>query len=167
MEGETEKAREYVRSHILLPSSLLGLVFMLSGMGFLGYQFLFEEYEWRTFVETSGLLVLGILLGYAQTRYHRYLLRAYPEHFASRMRTFSRGRRPRGKRESVSHEPEHAGRSLVPLWYLLGVVLLVGLSTMSSLFGHVYYPAALTLPWAGFFWAKVFFWRTVIAPVRK
>ena len=34
VEGETEKAREYVRSHILLPSSLLGLVFMLSGMGF-------------------------------------------------------------------------------------------------------------------------------------
>ncbi len=166
LEGEADKAREYVKTHILFPSGLLGLIFMISGMASLAYQFLSESfgetYSWHTFLESTGLLVLGGLLGWAQTRYHRFLLRAYPEHFAHRMKTFARPRRSRPKRHAPSPPLMHRGRGWVPFGYLAGCLGLFSASALSSMLGHVYYVAALLLPWAGFFWAKLFFWRGVL-----
>lgn len=162
LESEAEKAREYVKTHILFPSGLLGLVFMISGMASLAYQFLAETYSWHTFLESSVLLVMGGLLGWTQTRYHRFLLREYPEHYASRMRTFTRGRRSKPKREAPSPPLDHQGRALVPFAYLAGILLLLGASALGAMVGHVYYVAAFLLPWAGFFWAKLFFWRGVL-----
>ncbi len=167
IEGEAEKAKIYVRTHILFPSGLLGLIFMLSGTAALVYQFVGDSYGWRTFLESSGLIVAGGTLGWVQTRYHKYLLREHPGHFAGRMRTFSRTGLKRSKREASSPTLSHPGRNLVPFGYILGIVLLVGASALSSMFSQVYYVAAFLLPWAGFFWAKMFFWRGVIAPVRS
>lgn len=162
LESEAEKAREYVKTHILFPSGLLGLIFMISGMASLGYQFLAETYSWHTFLESSMLLVMGGLLGWSQTRYHRFLLREFPEHFASRMRTFSRRSRSKPKREAPAPSLDHRGRALVPFSYLAGLLLLLGSSALAAMAGHVYYVAAFLLPWAGFFWAKLFFWRGVL-----
>jgi len=162
LEGETEKAREYVKVHILLPSGLLGLVFMVSGTAALLYQFFAETYSWRTFLQSTGLLVAGGLLGWAQTRYHQYLLREHPAHFAGRMRIFSRGGLKRAKKEAALPSLEHRGRSLVPLFYVLGIGALCGAAALGSARGQVYYVAAFLLPWAGFFWAKMFFWRGVL-----
>jgi len=162
LEGESEKAREYVKAHILLPSGLLGLIFMVSGTAALLYQFFAETYSWRTFLQSTGLLVAGGLLGWTQTRYHRYLLREHPAHFASRMRIFSRGGLKRAKKEAALPSLEHRGRSLVPLFYVLGIGALCGAAAVSSALGQVYYVAAFLLPWAGFFWAKMFFWRGVL-----
>lgn len=166
LEGETEKAKAYVKTHILFPSGLLGLIMMLSGSAALVYQFVAETYGWRTFLESSGLILTGVVLGWVQTRYQRYLLREHPAHFAGRMRIFSRTGLKRGKRDAPSPALTHPGRSLVPFAYLLGFGLLVGASALTSMFGQVYYVAAFLLPWAGFFWAKMFFWRGVIAPVK-
>ncbi|MGH7208328.1 MAG: hypothetical protein ACREIL_02975 [Nitrospiraceae bacterium] len=162
LEGETEKAREYVKVYILFPSGLLGLMFMLSGTAALLYQFFAETYSWRTFLQSTVLLVAGGLLGWGQTRYHQYLLREHPGHFAGRMRVFSRGGLKRGRKESPLPSLEHRGRSLVPLFYMLGIGALCGASALASMFGQVYYVAAFLLPWAGFFWAKMFFWRGVL-----
>ncbi len=166
-EGEHEKAREYVKTHILFPSGLIGLALMLSGTGFLGYQFIAETYSWRTFVDSTGLLALGGTLGWVQTRYHRFLVRTCPEVFASRMKTFSRTRRGRHKREMPAPAITHPGRRFVPLGYVAGALLLLGASALSIMSVQVYFPAAVVLPWAGFFWAKLFFWRSVLAPMRK
>jgi uncharacterized integral membrane protein len=76
LEGETEKAREYVKVHILLPSGLLGLVFMVSGTAALLYQFFAETYSWRTFLQSTGLLVAGGLLGWTQTHENLFARRA-------------------------------------------------------------------------------------------
>lgn len=161
LEGEVEKARDYVRSHILFPSALLGLISLLTGAAALVYQFFTEAYSWRTLGETTALLLLGSTLGWAQTRYHRYLLREHPGHFAARMKVFTRTPHRRAKRE-ILPSLEHQGRGVVPLLYLLGIGVLVGASVLSSTAGHVYYMAAFLLPWAGFFWAKTFFWRGVL-----
>lgn len=136
---------------------------MLSGTAALLYQFMAKTYGWQTFLQSSGLILTGIVLGWAQTRYHRYLLYEHPGHFAGRLRTFAR----KGPKRNAPVPPlSHPGRSLVPFGYILGVAVLVGASALSSLFGQVYFVAAYLLPWAGFFWGKMFFWRRVIAPVK-
>ncbi len=161
-EGEADKAREYIRAHILFPSGILGLIFIISGTASLGYQFFVETYSWHTFLESTALLVIGGTLGWGLTRYQKFILLDYPEYFANRMKTFARTKRRRSKREAPS--VSHRGRGLVPLGYLLGILLLLAASALSALFGHVYYTAAFLLPWAGFFWAKLFFWRGVMRP---
>ncbi|MGH7254937.1 MAG: hypothetical protein ACREI3_04095 [Nitrospirales bacterium] len=167
LEGETELAQTYVRSHILFPSAVLGLVMILSGIAALVYQFIADHYGTWTFLQSSGLMVAGMILGWIQTRYHRYLLREHPGFFANRMRTFSRSGLKRGKKDTSFPEVSHAGRNWVPVGYLGGFVVLVGVSALAALKGEVFYMAAFLLPWAGFFWAKMFFWRRVIPPVPR
>lgn len=163
VENETELARQYIKRHILFPSVLLGFIMLLAGTGSLIYQFMVETYGWQTFVESTGLLMVGGSVGWGQTRYHRYLLREHPAFFADRLKRFSRGGAKRTKREQTSQELEHPGRQWVPWCYLGGIAGILGLSIAIAMWGHVYYMAALLMPWAGFFWAKMFFWREVAA----
>ncbi|MFM8551741.1 MAG: hypothetical protein ACKOCD_05395 [Nitrospiraceae bacterium] len=162
VENETELAKQYVKTHILFPSVLLGFIMLLAGAASLVYQFMVEIYGWQTFLESTGLLVAGGLVGWGQTRYHRSLLRDHPTYFASRLKTFSQASLKRAKKESAAQPPEYPGQQYVPWLYLAGVGLLLSLSLTSSIFGHVYYMAALLLPWAGFFWAKMHGWRGVL-----
>lgn len=165
-EGAAERAKEYVKTHIIFPSGILGLIFMISGMASLGYQFLGLTYSWHTFVESTVLFAFGAFLGWGQTRYHRFILLTYPEFYAGRMKTASRSRKTRGKREPVSAGPLHKGQEYVPWFYLLGTLVLFGTAMANFTYGHVYSWAGLLLPWAGFFWAKLFFWRRVLGRAR-
>ncbi|WP_447980218.1 hypothetical protein [Candidatus Nitrospira bockiana] len=161
-EDESLKAKEYIRTHVLLPSSLLGLVFMVAGMASLVYQFFSISYGWRTFVETVLLLGLGVLLGWTQTRYQQYLLREFPGHFSGRLRIFAQDPRKRPAKDMTIPDIHHRGRQLVPLAYTLGAAALFGASAVISVFGTSYYVAAFLMPWVGFFWAKVYFWRGIL-----
>lgn len=163
LQGNIERARAYVRTYILFPSGFLGLIFLVSGMASLGYQMIFiDTYTGETFIESTGLLLLGGILGWLQTRYQRYLLQAHPDHFASRMKSFSPGGPLRSKRNEVDTATFHPGRQWVPLAYLVGGITILVASALSSIFGQVYYVAAYLLPWAGLFCAKLFFWRGVL-----
>jgi len=166
-EQEVEKAHEYVKTHILFPSGLLGLICMVSSAATLVYQFMTKTYGLRAFEETTGLLVAGGLLGWGQTRYHRYLLRAFPGYFAARMRAYERTGSKKSKKEVAAVLLDHPGRSLVPLGYVLGAVALLGLSGLSMASGYVDKVAAFLMPWAGFLWAKLFFWRRVLSEGKK
>jgi hypothetical protein len=160
-ESEQEKAREYVRTFILFPSSLLGLICMVAGGAAMLYQFFTSAYSWTMFLETMALIALGVIVGWSQTRYHRYLLDAHPQHFAARLRTFSRTGTKRPRTES-GPALTHRGRRWVPLAYALGVGLLIAAGAAVFFGGHTGFVAAFLLPWAGFFWAKTFFWRGVL-----
>lgn len=167
-ENEAQLAENYIRTYILFPSGLLGLLAMIIGILALVYQLFVETYDEWTFLKSSGLMLAGILLGWGQTRYHRYLFRAFPEFWASRMRSStSRGvqRLKKAAKASTGAEVEHAGRSFVPVAYVLGIGGLIGLSTWSFSSGSLDYMAAFALPWAGFFWGKLFTWRSVIPPL--
>jgi hypothetical protein len=164
-EGEVEKAREYVKVHILMPAGLLGLIAMLAGVFALIYQFVVETYDWRTFVVSTGLIMAGGLLGWVQTRYHQYVLREYPRLFASRLAVPRMGHKP--KKESQAKTVEHPGQSLVPWLYVLGIGTLLAASVAAWRMGPLDSIAAFFLPWAGFFWAKLFFWRRVLGPAKK
>src|ERR671915_319625 len=112
LEGESERAREYVRTHIVLPSSVLGLLFMV------------------------------MLFGWAQTRYHQYLLRAFPGNLAGRLRVFTKNRAKRPRKEVTIPPIEHPRRNLVPFGYAFGAVALFAAAAWSSTFGQTYYVAA-------------------------
>jgi hypothetical protein len=157
------QARQYVRSYILVPSGMLGLICMLGAVGGLGYQLVAaSSYTWATFVASSGLLLVGGLCGVAQTTYHRYLLETVPEVFAARMRTAvaKQGKKPKADPQAV--KIHHPGRAFVPLGYVGGLLLLLAGSGLAVLKGSVDAVPAVLMPWAGFYWGKLFLWRGVV-----
>lgn len=162
-EGYDAGATAYIKAYILFPSGILGLLSMLGGIGALGYQLIAtDSYTWETFLQSSGLLVLGGILGWLQTIYHRSILRDHPEIFAERIKpsTTKKGGRP--KRDDSSSQARSHTSPWVPVAYLAGVAVLMFGSTVSVVYGAVYPVAAYLLPWAGFFWAKLFVWRKVL-----
>jgi hypothetical protein len=162
-EGQGAKATAYVKAYMLFPAGILGLISMVGGVGALGYQLIATDtYTWETFLQSSGLLLLGGVLGWLQTTYHRWILRYRPEVFASRMRQPAIKKSGRPKRDSGPSQEPPSGSPWAPVAYVAGLALLLSGSTVAAIYGAVYPFAAYFLPWAGFFWAKLFFWRTVL-----
>jgi hypothetical protein len=156
-------AHQYVKTYILFPSGLVGLPCLIGGVGGLGYQLIAtDSYTWHTFYQSSGLVVLGVAIGVVQTRYQQYLLKQFPEVFAARIRDRIARRRGKSKKDSQPTDFEHPGRSWIPLAYVIGMAILLGSAVAAYLYGQVSAVPALLLPWAGFYWARLFFWRSVI-----
>ncbi len=166
-EGETEKAQEFIRTYVLFPASLLGLLSILVGVVALGYQLFKGNYGWETFTYSSVLLIAGVLFGLAQTKYQQYLLREFPGYFANRMKAFTQRSMRKAKKTVTDVTIEHPGRGLVPVWYFLGMTALVALSGICVWTGFLHLVAAFALPWAGYFWAKMFFWKGLVLPPGK
>jgi hypothetical protein len=158
------QARHYVRTYVLLPSGFLGLVCMLGGVGTLGYQLVSSgTYTWKTFSVSTALLLLGGLCGWVQTLYHRYLFETVPDVFAARMRTAVQRTQRKSKPDRAVPSIEHRGRKLVPAGYVAGIALLVGASAWAIADGSIDPLPAILMPWAGFYWGKLFFWRGVVS----
>jgi hypothetical protein len=158
-----EQARYYVRSHILLPAGTIGLVSMVGGLGALGYQLLASHtYSWLTFLSSSVLLAVGASCGFAQARYHRYLFKTFPEVYAAKMRTAVAQRSRKAKAEPEVPTIEHPGRGFVTAISIAGAALVFGSSAAAYMYGDLDLLPALLVPWAGFYWAKLFCWRRVV-----
>ena len=158
-----EQARHYVQSHILLPAGTIGLVCMVGGLGALGYQLLVNHtYSWLTFLASSALLVVGASCGWAQARYHRYLFTSFPEVYAARMRTAVVQRNKKAKADPEVPSIEHPGRGFVTAISIAGAALIFGASAAAIIRGDLDPLPAMLVPWAGFYWAKLFSWRGVV-----
>lgn len=158
-----QQAQEYVKTYILMPSGLLGLICVIGAVGGLGYQWLAtDSYSWDTFYQSSALFMSGVGLGAAQTLYQRYLLREFPEVLAARMKGGLSRQRGKLKKRSEATTIEHPGRQFVPIAYLLGGILLIGGTIAAFAYGRVSIVPALLMPWAGYYWARLFLWRRVI-----
>jgi fatty acid desaturase len=103
-----------------------------------------------------------VVIGVVQTRYQQYLLRQFPEVFAARIRDRVTRRRGKLRKDAQSPDFEHQGRALIPLAYLVGSAMLLGSGLAAYGYGQVSVVPALLLPWAGFYWARLFFWRRII-----
>ncbi len=159
----SQQAQEYVKSYILFPSGLVGLICLIGGVGGLGYQLIAtDSYTWDTFYQSSALIVLGVLIGVAQTCYHQFVFKRFPEVLAARMRLASTKRGARVKKEPQPVKIDHAGRQFIPLAYVAGVTLLLGSAFAAATYGQVNAIPAFLMPWAGFYWARLFFWRRVV-----
>ena len=163
-EGDAEQAQIYIRTYILFPAGVMGLLTMVIGTVALVYQLIFDTYDEWTFAMSSMLLVVGIIFGWGQTRYHRFILRQYPEFFASRMKSSAVRSVTRGKKMPVEVKIDHPIRKVMPFAYILCYGTLLGLSGWSFSTGSLEYMPAFFLPWAGFFWGKLFTWHKVIPP---
>jgi hypothetical protein len=158
-----EQARHYIRSHILLPAGTIGLVCMVGGVGSLGYQLLVNHtYSWVTFLTSSVLLAVGALCGFAQARYHRYLFTAFPEVYAAKMRTAVAQRNRKARAEPEVPAIEHPGRGFVTAISIAGAALIFGSSALAIIYGELDLIPAVFVPWAAFYWAKLFSWRGVV-----
>jgi hypothetical protein len=158
-----EQARYYVRSHILLPAGTIGLICMVGGLGSLGYQLLVNHtYSWVTFLTSSILLAVGAVCGWGQARYHRYLFTAFPEVYAARMRTAVAQRNRKSRAEPEVPAIEHPGRAFVTAISIAGAALIFGASAVAILYGELDPIPAVIVPWAAFYWAKLFCWRGVV-----
>ena len=82
--------------------------------------------------------------------------------FAARLQqpTVSKSGKP--KRESAASQEQASGSPWAPGAYMVGLAILLAGSMLSVLYGVVHPIAACFLPWAGFFWAKLFFWKSVL-----
>jgi hypothetical protein len=158
-----EQARYYVRSHILFPAGTIGLICMVAGVGSLGYQLLVDHtYSWVTFLTSTVLLAVGASCGFAQARYHRYLFKTFPGVYAAKLRTAVAQRSKKAKTEPEGPPIEHPGRGFVTAISVAGAALVFGASGAAVMYGDLnMFPAAL-VPWAGFYWAKLFCWRGVV-----
>jgi hypothetical protein len=160
-----EQARYYVRSHILLPAGTIGLISMVGGVGALAYQLLVNHtYSWVTFLSSSVLIVVGASCGFTQARYHRYLFKTFPEVYAAKMRTAvaQRSRKAKAKVEPEVPTIEHPGRGFVTAISIAGAALVFGSTAAAYMYGDLDLFPALLVPWAGFYWAKLFCWRGVV-----
>jgi hypothetical protein len=159
-----EQARFYVRSHILLPAGTIGLICLVGGMGSLAYQLLVNHSSWWTLLTSSALIVVGAACGWGQARYHRYLFATFPEVYAARMRTAvaQRSRKAKAKTETDVPAIEHPGRGYITAISIAGAVLIFGASAVAILRGELDPFPAVLVPWAGFYWAKLFSWRGVV-----
>ncbi len=162
-EETAHQAREYVKTYILMPSGLVGMFCLFVGVGGLGYQLIASDsYTWDTFYYSSGLIALGVMFGTANTQYHLYLFRRFPDVLAARMRRGPGMQRGKAKKDAQTPTIDHPGRPLLPLAYLVGIAALLGSSVAANIYGQVHAVPAVMMPWAGFYWAKLFFWRHVI-----
>lgn len=158
-----QQAQGYIKTRVLLPSGLLGLICMIGAIGGLGYQwFAIDGYSLSTFYQSSALFMSGVGLGAVQTFYQRYLLREFPEVLAARMKAGLNRQRGTLKKRSDATTIEHPGRQFIPLAYLLGAMILIGETIAASAYGQVSMVPALLMPWAGFYWIRLFLWRRVI-----
>jgi len=158
-----EQARHYVRSHILLPAGTIGLVCLVGGVGSLGYQLLVNHtYSWMTFLTSSALFIAGAACGWGQARYHRYLFSTFPEVYAAKMRTAVAQRNRKSRAEPEAPAIEHPGRGFVTAISIAGPALIFGSSALGILYGELDPIPAVFVPWAAFYWAKLFCWRGVV-----
>ena len=157
-----EQARFYVRSHILLPAGTIGLICLVGGMGSLAYQLLVNQSSWWTLLTSTALIVAGAACGWGQARYHRYLFATFPEVYAARLRTAVAQRNRKAKTEPDVPSIEHPGRGFVTAISIAGAVLIFGASAVAIIRGELDPFPAVLVPWAGFYWAKLFSWRGVV-----
>ena len=73
-----------------------------------------------------------------------------------------RNRKAKAKTEPEAPPIEHPGRGFVTAISVAGAALIFGASGAAFMYGDLnMFPAAL-VPWAGFYWAKLFCWRGVV-----
>jgi hypothetical protein len=159
-EDERERARLYLKSRLMLPTIPLGMVTLLAGYGDVVLMWIQNELTPQALLGSTMLFLFGAVWGWGHARYERYLLETCPEYFARKQKLLEAAKEyKRVKRDLPAAGPLHPGRRFVVAMYIVGIASQAGISVYYL--GHVGVYAAIFLPWAGYFIAKVIFWRSL------
>ena len=157
VEAERQKAVQYIKSSILYPSVFLGLLSIILGYGALIYLLFSGRHLAQIVADSFILLGFGLLLGWFQFLYHRFLLEHYPEYYAERRRKSEQVRAGRFRKFGVVPKPVHRGRWLIPYLYWVAFIGFIALAVYYSM--RLNAMAAIFLPLAGFYNLRFFFWK--------
>ena len=157
-EDERDRARQYLKSRLMLPTIPLGMVTLLAGYGDMAVMWIQDELTPRAMLGSTVLFACGAVWGWGHARYERYLVTACPDYLARKQRLLDAAKEyKRVKRDVPTAGPLHRGRRIVLILYVVGLFAQGGL-TLYYL-GQLGAYAAIFLPWAGYFNAKVIYWR--------
>lgn len=159
LENERDRARRYLKSRLIMPTFPLGAAALVAGYG---YMLLFlNTLTTGILLGSTILLLFGAMWGWCHTRYERYLLSACPEYFARKQKLFDAAKDyKRVSRDLPGHGPLHPGRQLALAGYAVGVGSMLGMT--GYYLDQVGVIPALFLPWAGYFNAKMIFFRDLL-----
>lgn len=157
-EEEGERARLYIKSRLMLPTIPLGMVGLIAGYGGIVLMWMQDELTPTALYGSVMLFLAGAVWGWAHARYERYLVAVCPEYLARKFKQLEAAKEYRRvKRDVASAGPIHKGRRFVGLFYVVGICAQIAMTVYFIETVGVY--AAVFLPWAGYFNAKVLFWR--------
>ena len=157
-EDERDRARLYLKSRLMLPTIPLGMVALLAGYGDMAAMWMQDELTPRALMGSTVLFFGGAVWGWGHARYERYLVATCPEYLARKQKTLDAAKDYKKVRRGVSTAgPDHPGRRFVLAMYVAGILAQCGMTLYYLAQVDAY--AAIFLPWAGYFNAKVIFWR--------
>jgi len=162
LEDERNRARLYLKSRLMLPIIPLGMVCVLAGYGNITLMWMQDELTTDAVMGSTILFLCGAAWGWGHVSYERYLVATCPEHLARKQKALEAAKDyKKAKRDTFSTGPIHPGRQIALVLYGVGVLAQFGIT--GYYLGHIGTYAALFLPWAGYFNAKVIFWRDLFA----
>lgn len=157
-EDERERARLYLKSRLMLPTIPLGMVALLAGYGDMAVMWFQDELMPPVLMGSAILFFGGAVWGWGHARYERYLVATCPEYLARKQKMLDAAKDyKKVRRDTPAAGPDHPGRRFVLAMYVVGILAQCGV-TLYYL-GQMGAYAAIFLPWAGYFNAKVIFWR--------
>jgi hypothetical protein len=155
-EAERDRADQFIKQSVLIPSALLGFIALVLGYGAVIY-LLFDRPATAVAIDSSVLLLTGAAVGLAQAFYQGFLSRTYPDHFARKQRRREMLRSGNVRKIEAVDPIAHPGRGWVLLLYVVLFGLYVGLAVVYA--GKLNTLAAVFLPLAGFYNARFFYWK--------
>jgi hypothetical protein len=159
-EDERDRARLYLKSRLMLPTIPLGMVTLLAGYGDMAVMWMQDELTPAAVTGSAILFFCGAAWGWGHARYERYLVATCPEYLARKQKILDAAKEyKKVKRGVQAAGPAHPGRRVVLALYGVGILAQCGM-TLYYL-GQTGAYAAIFLPWAGYFNAKVIFWRNL------
>lgn len=161
-EDVRERACLYLKSRLMMPTIPLGMVALLAGYGGVAWMWVQDELTPGVLTGSTVLFFWGALWGWGHARYERYLVAACPEHLARKQKMLDAAKDyKKTRRDAPAAGPTHPGRRFVLAMYAVGILAQFGAT--GYYIGSIGAYAAIFLPWAGYFNAKVIFWRELFA----
>ncbi len=157
IKDEKSSAVDHIKNTVLFPSALLGLISIVLGYGSLIYLMFKGRNFAGVMIDSLVLLGVGLLLGLVQFLYHRFLFDRFPDYYVALRRRGEQIRSRKIKKIETVIKPEHAGRFMVPFFYIAGLAVLVG--TIVFYYQRLNPLSAVFLPLAGFYNLRFFFWK--------
>ena len=159
-ENERQQAAQYLKTSLVYPSALMGLIGLVLGYGGVIYLMIIGKPMMELLSASLVLLTSGLLLGLLQAFYQHYLFRSHHEVFSDRVHRNKLRMSGQVKKIGDPVTAKHTGRWAVPYIYLIGWAGFVSLVILHA--EKLNYFSSIFLVLAGFHNARFFYLKRLI-----